>query len=391
MKISAVHQTNFRNLFEKEIADGKMPGGSVSLWKDGEEIFHGEYGYADIENRIPIRKDTIFKIYSMTKPITAVAVMILFERGLLSLKDPVSLYLPGFRNQKVLANSQLVPLNREVTIWDLLNMTSGLTYPDVDEVGIRMNEVFEGAAAAQESGYSWNTLEFVNRMGAVPLAFQPGERWRYGINADVLGAIVEVISGKSFGDFLREELFIPLHMEDTDFYVPEEKRHRLAKCYEMDWIKGTATPYQGKNLMILDFTQVPTFQSGGAGLASTLSDYGKFAHMLLSGGTVDGKRFLNDRTIRFMTGNQLSPAQLKCLEWDSLQGYGYSCLMRVLLDAGAGGFNGNLGEYGWDGWMGTYVSIDPVENMVMLFGTQRLGIVDGRFARILKTLAYSAL
>jgi CubicO group peptidase (beta-lactamase class C family) len=159
----------------------------------------------------------------------------------------------------------------------------------------------------------------------------------------------------------------------------------------MDWEKGTATPYQGNNLMILDFYKMPAFQSGGAGLASTLSDYGKFSHMLLSGGTVDGKRYLSSKTIRFMTTNQLSPVQIGNMDWDELQGYGYSCLMRVLLDAGVGGFNGTPGEYGWGGWMGTYVSIDPAENMVLLFGTQRLGIGDGRFTRILKTLAYSAL
>ncbi len=391
MKISEACQQNFHNFVEKEIADGKLAGANIALIKDGEEIFYGEYGYADLENRIPIRRDTIFKMYSMTKPITAVAVMILFERGMLCLSDPVSLYLPGFQNQQVMENGLLTPVHREVTIRDLLNMTSGLVYPDVDEAGVLMGDVFEKAVAADEAGQPFGTVEFANMMGVVPLAFQPGTKWRYGANTDILGALVEVISGQRFGDFLQEELFGPLGMTDTDFYVPEEKWERFAKCYEMDWEKKTAIPYKDKNLMILDFKKMPAFQSGGAGLASTLTDYARFTQMLLSGGTVNGRRYLSRKTIEFMTGNQLTPEQMAFLDWDELQGYGYGCCMRVLTDAAKSCYNGTVGEFGWGGWMGTYVAMDPVENMTLLLGIQRLGVDNARFTRVLKTLAYSSL
>ncbi len=391
MKISKTCQDNIHKFIEKEIAEGKLAGANLSLIKDGKEIFHGEYGYADLENKVPVQRDTIFKMYSMTKPITSVAVMMLFEHGLLSLKDQVSMYLPGFAKQQVIEKGVLTPVHREVTIEDLLNMTSGMVYPDADEAGELMGRVFEKALAAEEAGNPIGTVEFANMMGTVPLAFQPGEKWRYGTNVDVLGALVEVISGKNFGDFLQEELFIPLEMTDTDFYVPAEKRNRFSKCYEMDLEKGTVTPYQDKHLMILDFKKMPAFQSGGAGLASTLVDYAKFSQMLLSGGTVNGRRYLGRKTIEFMIQNKLTPAQLAYADWDELQGYGYGCCMRVLMDVGKAGHNGSIGEYGWGGWMGTYVAMDPVENLIFLLGIQRLGVDGSRFTRVLKTLAYSAL
>ena len=391
MKVSEKCQESIHKFIKKEIDDGKLVGANVSLIKDGEEIFHGEYGYADLENKVPMQKDTIFKMYSMTKPITAVAVMMLFERGLFSLKDPVSLYLPGFRNQKVIENGVLAPVHREVTIQDLLNMTSGLVYPDADEAGALMDKVFAKAVAADEAGQSFGTVEFANMIGEVPLAFQPGTKWRYGSNTDILGALVEVLSGKRFGDFLQEELFQPLEMNDTDFYVPAEKWNRFAKCYEMDWEKKTAVPYKDKNLMILDFKQMPAFQSGGAGLASTLMDYAKFTQMLLAGGTVAGRKYLSRKTVDFMTSNHLTPEQLTFLDWDELLGYGYGCCMRVLTDVAKSCYNGTVGEFGWGGWMGTYVAMDPVENMTILLGIQRLGVDNTRFIRMLKTLAYSAL
>ena len=361
----------------EEIASGDLAGSAVCIVKDDREVLRRAYGVLDIDTGAPMTDEPIFRMYSMSKPITSAAAMILLERGVISLDDPVSRYLEGFRNQQVWQDGQLVPAERDVTVNDLLNMTSGLTYPDMaTEPGRRMNELFEQAIARAKAGSGYSTVELCNLIGQQPLVFQPGTRWQYGTSADVLGAVVEVASGMAFGDFLRKELFEPLGMADTDFYVPAEKRDRFATMYQWHADEPRLRPYLGSHLVILDFTQPPAFQSGGAGLASTLSDYSRFARMLLNGGELDGKRILKPETVAFMHSDRLTAQQKPFYNWDQLRGFTYGNLMRLLDDAGnidpqlCGA--GRVGEYGWDGWAGTYYMADPANRMIVLYYISRI-------------------
>ena len=361
----------------EEIASGDLAGSAICIVKDDREVLRRAYGVLDIDTGAPMPDEPIFRMYSMSKPITSAAAMILLERGVISLDDPVSRYLEGFRNQQVWQDGQLVPAERDVTVNDLLNMTSGLTYPDMaTEPGRRMNELFEQAIARAKAGSGYSTVELCNLIGQQPLVFQPGTRWQYGTSADVLGAVVEVASGMAFGDFLRKELFEPLGMADTDFYVPAEKRDRFATMYQWHADEPRLRPYLGSHLVILDFTQPPAFQSGGAGLASTLSDYSRFARMLLNGGELDGKRILKPETVAFMHSDRLTAQQKPFYNWDALRGFTYGNLMRLLDDAqnidpqlcGVG----HVGEYGWDGWAGTYFMADPANRMIVLYYISRI-------------------
>ena len=327
-------------------------GYNLLIWKDGKEICYAESGMADIENGKPVQRGSIFRLYSQTKPITAAAVMLLAERGLIDLMDGVDRYLPGFRNARVLQpNGSTAPLPRAPWIDELLAMTAGLCYPDADPAGQYAARVFEAEHAKIEAGGGTGTVDFCNLLGQQPLAFQPGTHWRYSTCADVLGAVVEVVSGMRFGDFLKKELFEPLGMQDTDFWVPEEKRDRLVKCYRRT--EGGLEEFRSLNLAVGRYDRRPAFESGGAGLVSTLDDYMAFARMLMDGGLYHGRRVLSEASVRHMTAPQLTPELRRDL-WDSLSGYSYGHLMRVCTEPGQTAHLSDPGEYGWDGWLGTY-------------------------------------
>ncbi|MDI9217655.1 serine hydrolase domain-containing protein [Clostridium tertium] len=220
-------------LIKDEVDSGNVVGANVLVIHNGNEMYHNTFGYADKENKIQMKRDTIFRMYSMTKPITAVATMILVERGEIDLWDPVSKYIPEFLNQVVYtSDGKLVPAKREVNIQDLLNMTSGIPYPDENhEPGRQMKKLFTGFIERRKRGDSPDTMEYIKAIAKVPLLFHPGEKWMYGLSADILGGIIEVVSGKKYGQFLKEELFNPLDMMDTGFFVPKAKLNRFAKNY----------------------------------------------------------------------------------------------------------------------------------------------------------------
>lgn len=355
-----------------EIEKGNIAGANISIIKEDKEVYYNEFGYADMEKNIPMKRDTIIRLYSMTKPVTAAGAMLLFERGIIDLYDPVSKYLPSFETQMVSKNNMLIPAERKVTIRDLLNMTSGIVYPGAEGVAERhMGAVFDTYIENAKNGNYGSTYDFCNQMGSCPLAFQPGEQWRYGASADVLGAVIEVASGKSFGEFLKEEFFEPLGMLDTDFYVPEDKLYRFAQNYIFDETQNKLIPYEGDNLSLMDFTKKPGFESGGAGLVSTMNDYSKFALMLLNEGAYKGKRILGKKTVRFMKTPQLTNEQQITFNWDSVRGYSYGNLMRILTDQAKAATNASLGEYGWDGWTGNYFTIDPEEKIIFMYFIQR--------------------
>ena len=378
------------NLIRREVESGYVKGTAALVVHKGKEIYHNVFGLADAEQNVPMKRDTIFRLYSMTKPVCAAATMILVERGDLDLQDPVSMYLPGFQNQKVWSDAEgEIPVVRENTIFDLLNMTSGIIYPDENcEPGRRMKAVVDDFVSRRLQGEWIDTQAYANAIGSVPLVFQPGEKWMYGFSADVLGAVIEVVTGMKFSEFLWKELFEPLEMADTGFYVPKEKAHRLAQYYDV--IKGEFIPHTDHHLGEYWGEDV-AFESGGAGLVSTLDDYMHFATMMVQKGEYKGKRILGRKTVEFMTTNHLSKEQLVDFNWYSTVGHGYSCLMRILVDQGAAGTNASLGEYGWDGWAGCYVTMDPTEELVLLYFIQRCGAGMTPVVRKLKMATYAVL
>ncbi len=352
------------DLLAETVENGECAGVNVLIRRCGEEVLYTQAGMADIDSHQPVQRDSIFRLYSQTKPITSAAVLLLAERGQIDLMDGVDKYLPGFRNPQVMREDGTVyPAYRAPWLMELLGMTAGVCYPDADPAGQCAARVFEEAQAQIRQGGGIPTVEFMNRLGQQPLAFQPGTHWRYSTCADVLGAVVEVVSGMRFGEFLRRELFEPLDMVDTAFWVPEEKRGRFVTAYNRT--PEGLRPWLDLHLACGAYDRSPAFESGGAGLVSTLEDYSHFADMLLAGGVYAGRRILSPATVAWMTQPQLSPAVQRDL-WDSLPGYSYGKLMRVCVDAGQTSGLSSLGEYGWDGWLGTYFCNFPREGMTIL-------------------------
>ena len=357
-------QERIQNIIADAVKNGECAGANVLIRKNGESIIYAEHGMADIEKGQPIRRNSIFRLYSQTKPITAAAVMILVEKGLIDLMDGVDKYLPGFKNPQMIdTEGKLHELPRAPWIIELLGMTAGLCYPDADPAGQCAARVFEEAHKQIKAGGGIPTVELMNRLGEQPLAFQPGTHWRYSTCADVLGAVVEVVSGKKFGDFLREKIFTPLEMVDTDFYVPEHKRDRFVTCY----VRGEKglTPWTDIHLACGVYDRAPAFESGGAGLVSTLKDYSHFADMMMHKGVWRGRRVLSPASVKFLTTPQLNDVQQRDL-WDSLNGYSYGKLCRVCTEPEKVAGMALPDEYGWDGWLGTYLCNFPNEGITLL-------------------------
>lgn len=372
-----------QGVLDRAVEEKFVAGASVLVRKDGEEKWFCKSGMRDLEQGLEVERDTIFRMYSMSKPITAAAVMILAERGLLDLGEPVSKFLPGFRSQKVAQGNLSVSVKREMNIKDLLCMTSGLSYPDASTAaGREAAEVFSEIDRRLYSETPMTTKDVANALGSCRLLFQPGEHWMYGSSADILGAVIEAVSGMRFGEFLEKELFAPLGMKDTGFYVPEEKRHRLAKVYENQG--GELAEVKTNHLGIrYSMDQEPAFQSGGAGLVSTLDDYARFGQMLLNGGSLGEARILKPQTVRFMTSGKLLPGQQADFEagWEQFAGYTYGNLMRVLERPGQGWGMGFEGEYGWDGWLGAYFCNDPKNRVTFLLMYQLINAGTNSFTR----------
>lgn len=382
-------QERIAAIINQEIEAGEIAGANIMVLHKGKEIFFDCYGYADKENKFPVKRDTIFRLFSMSKPITAVATMILVERGEIDVRDAVSKYIPAFAGQKVWCDGREVPAERDITVWDCLNMTTGIPYPDLSfESGRQMDELFKELIARRENGEVVTTMDYVNRIAQIPLAFQPGERWMYGLSADILGAVIEAVSGKKYSKFLQDEIFLPLGMKDTGFYVPADKEWRFAKNYDM--VNGELVPFTRSHLGEY-YKQDVAFESGGAGMVSTIEDYSHFTQMLVNGGTYNGVRILGRKTIAYMAQNHLRPEQMGALNWDSNLGCGYGCLMRVLINQSAAGTNGSLGEFGWDGWTGNYMTVDPSEELTILYFIQRCGAGFTPAMRKLRSVIYGSI
>lgn len=386
-----VKLSHLNKIVQTEINNGLISGAAIRIIHKKEIAFDKVYGLSDMEEARLVTHDTIFRLHSMTKPITAVAAMILYERGLLNLFSPVSDYLEGFKDQKVYTEYGLVDVKRPATIQDLLNMTSGVLYPDETDAGKLMGSLYNEICGAYHNDNPISTLEFCSRMGQIPLAFQPGESWGYGASADVLGAVIEVISGKKYSSFLQDEIFSPLGMKDTGFYVPEDKHSRFAKIYEYKADRKKLELYNDDFLALFDYLAPPTFESGGAGLVSTIEDYTHFAMTLLNKGIYNNNRILGRKSVEYIATPQLNKQQLSAYNWEQQAGYNYGNYCRVLVDQAKAGSNGSVGEFGWDGYCGNYFMVDPKENMVMVYMVQRCGGSGSDYMRRLRNIIYGAL
>ncbi len=367
-----------QELMEQQVKEKRIAGVNLLVIKNGEEIYHYEAGMADAEAEKPMRRDTIFRLYSQTKPITAAAALLLMEKGKLDLCQRVSDFFPCYEKLTVWKQGHLVPAKRPMLVQDLLRMTSGLAYPDEETIpGMQVGVVFRELDERLFTGHAMSVKEAAEALGSCALLFEPGDSWQYGASADVLGAVIEQAAGISFGEFLHRELLEPLEMEDTDFWVPEEKQKRLAKAYQPVKRQDGSYDlicYHGNHLGIRnDMAVKPAFESGGAGLAGTLPDYRKFAQMLLDGGFYKNRRILLPSTVRLLTRGELLPHQQRAFDnWNGLSGFSYGNLMRVCKKPDCAGFLAREGEYGWDGWLGMYFANFPKERLTILMGTQRV-------------------
>lgn len=372
----------------------KGPAGcACSVSRNGEILYQECFGSADVEQNKPIRTDTIYRIYSMTKVITCTAALMLYEKGLFLLNDPLDEYLPEFKNPRVYRYNKYgalsaAPAASPIRIKDLFTMSSGITYEgDHIETAREIKKIMQNLRQKESSGEKYDIRTLTKALADVPLAFEPGSHWQYGLNHDILGALIEVLSGKTFGEFLKAEIFDPLGMTDTFFRIPEHKKDRLCSLYNRSE-DGTLT----KNTCLdTHFQPDAIFESGGGGLLSTLGDYSRFAQMLACGGELDGVRILSSNTIRLMGTNHLSPVQLADFDWPFQAGYGYGLGVRVMIDPPAGGSNSPIGEFGWCGMAGTWVLIDPKERLSAVYMQQMLPNFEAYHQPRIRAVIYGAL
>lgn len=370
-----------------------MQGGAALIIRNGKVAYYKAVGYNDLETKSPMRKEDIFRIASQTKAITSVAMMILFEEGKFLLDDAVSKYIPAFKKQQVLdkfnaadTTYTTVPAKSEITIRQLFTHTSGLGYAQIGSK--EANALYAKSNLTAGIGIQNDKLlDAMNRLGKLPLMHQPGEKWTYGLNSDLLGCLVEVISGMTLNDFFRTRIFEPLGMKDTYFQVPPEKANRLVNMYKEDsagkLIKATNNMLNG----ITKTTDYPlwssTYYSGGAGLSSTIYDYGIFLQMLLNNGVYNGKRILSRNSVRLMTMNQVGDLS----RGDDKFGLGF----QIISEKGSARTPAQQGTYSWGGAFSTSYWVDPKEKMVMLFYRQLQGGTHGDVVEKFRDLTYQAI
>ncbi|CAN7741678.1 serine hydrolase [Paenibacillus sp. LjRoot153] len=344
----------------QSFVDKGLTNCSCSVIHRGETVYEGYFGYANPTENRPVGPETIFRIYSMTKVITCTVALMLYERGLFLLTDPLYDYLPEFRNPLVYRHEMdgslyTSPAATPIRIMDLFKMTSGLTmHGDSNETERQVSKFTLKDIS--------NVRMMAKKLAEIPLAFDPGTRWHYGFSHDVLGALIEVLSGKSFGQFLKDEIFEPLGMNDTFFRIPDNKKSRLSTLDA-----ETEDEYE---LARGDYIYQPnaTLECGGHGLLSTLRDYARFTQMLVRGGELDGTRILGRKTLGLMTTNHLDSTQLADMEaGGTWPGYGYGLGVRVINDRAKGGINSSSGEFGWAGAAGTWMAADPDEELSIVY------------------------
>lgn len=374
---------------------GKLPGMVVGIMRRDELAFAESYGRSDVERNKPMRPDTIFRIYSMTKPLTSTAIMMLYEEGRFQLDDPISKFIPAFRNSRVFAGGsrgkiETVPAERDITFRDLLTHTSGLTYGFMESNPV--DALYRSKNGVDFQTATTSLKDLVEKLATFPLIAQPGKAWNYSVATDVLGYLVEVISGQPFEDFLVEKVIKPLGMVDTDFYVPQSKHDRFAANY-------TAGP--GGKLDLIDdpaksrYLNPRTVNSGGGGLVSTASDYLRFCKFMLNEGELDGVRLLGRKTVELMTSNHLkgdmADMGMPRFSESTYYGIGFGLGFSVTLDPAKAQILGSPGEYAWGGAASTAFWCDPAEEMAVVLLTQLMPSSTYPIRRELRVLSYQAI
>ncbi|MYE27795.1 MAG: beta-lactamase family protein [Chloroflexi bacterium] len=390
--ISAARLSNIGSRLQQYVDRNKVAG-FVTLVARNSEVAHFEAcGFRDAENKLPMERDTIFRIYSMTKPITSIALMQLYERGKFQLSEPVSRYIPQFGKTKVLKElgylgQQLEPQNPPMTIHHLLTHTAGLSYgfyldSPIDEM--YRNSIFRSETATLE--------EKITGMAELPLRFQPGSAWNYSIATDVCGYLVQVLADTPFEDYLAAEIFQPLGMTDTAFHVSADRLDRFAKLYQHLPQTGGFREYKGDpKIPRHDYTRPVSAPSGGGGLVSTTADYWRFANMLLNEGILGDMRIIGRKTLEFMTRNHIRPELLPLAIGPSpIPGRGFGLGFDVVMDAAQTGVLNSDGNYGWSGAAATNFWVDPQERLVGIIMTQ---LMDNMlpFQQDFRVLTYQAL
>jgi CubicO group peptidase (beta-lactamase class C family) len=377
--LSAARLSRLGTVLSGEIGLGRLPGAVALIARHGRLGYFESFGVRGADDA-PMAKDCIFRIYSMTKPITSVAAMMLWEEGRFLLSDPIAEYLPELGALKVAVSKGTeigyVPIDRPITIQDLLRHTSGLTY-EFRGTG----PVHRMYAAAKVSRSGQSNADQITTLSTLPLLHQPGARWEYGRSTDVIGRLVEVLSGLTLGQFFERHITAPLGMIDTAFHVPPAQHARLAEAFPKD-------PDSGATVLLLNVRSPPAFESGGGGLVSTAADYARFLQMLLDGGTFGGRRLLSRKTIELMTADHLggitgAPDLL-------LPGHGFGLGFAVRLQAGVAAVPGSVGQYFWGGLAGTTFWVDPAEKLFAMLLIQAPGRRE-YYRALFRDLVYAAI
>src|SRR5450631_4436143 len=379
--LSPVRLQRASDAFRREVDKGTVPGLTFMVARRGQIGWFDTIGRQAPASSAPMAKDSIFRIYSMTKPIVSVGVMMLLEDGHFILNDPVAKFIPEFATQKVGVETdgqlELVPLQRPITIQDLLRHTSGITY---DHTGNSL--VQQLYQKSQLRSRKLSNAEHAALVASLPLKCQPGAEWNYSRSTDILGRIIEVVSGKSLSAYLAERILAPLQMAETAFHTGEENAGRLAEPFPID-------PWSGDKVALFNMLERPVMESGGGGLVSTTMDYARFCQMLLNGGTLDGARIVGRKTLQLMASNHLDPT----VRVDSPlmpAGHGFGLGFAVRTQPGMAPFPGSVGEFFWSGMAGTFFWIDPKEDLFAVFMMQGPGQRQ-HFRYLLRGLVYAAI
>ena len=398
--LSAARLDRVRTWMHQWVDSGKLAGMVTCVMRKGQLAFAEVYGKADVARDKPMRPDTIFRIYSMTKPLTSTAIMMLYEEGRFQLDDPISKFIPAFANTRVYVGGsrgkmETVPAEREINFRDLLTHTSGLTYGFMESTPV-------DAAYRAKDGVDFQTADtslkqLVEKLATIPLIAQPGKAWNYSVATDVLGYLVEVISGQPFEKFLKEKVIDPLGMVDTDFHVPKEKHDRFAANYSA----GPLSPDGRGKLDLIDdpaksrYLAPRKVNSGGGGLVSTASDYLRFCRFMLNKGELDGVRLLGRKTVELMTMNHLNGDMADMgtprFSESTYTGIGFGLGFSVMIDPAKAYIAGTPGEFAWGGAASTAFWIDPAEDMAVVLLTQLMPSSTYPIRRELRVLTYQAI
>lgn len=399
--MSAERLERITTVLQKEVDDKKLPGAVVMVARKGKLVYSKALGSLNNASGGPMKLDSIFRIYSMTKPMASTALMMLVEEGKVQLTDPVSKYLPSFKSPMVSqptfdpvfhgVSFRLVPALREPTIQDLLRHTSGIAYGELTKNNLVREAYIKAGVYKPTLDYDSRELpgaEMADKLGRAPLTQQPGTAWEYSLSVDVQGRVVEAVSGKRLGEFMKERLFKPLKMSDTGFSVPAADLPRLAEPFPKD-------PATGVDNKLMDMSKEPANDSGGAGGVSTAGDYLRYCQAMLNGGQLDGARILSRSTVQLMTADHLGPNISTTVNPGALllgvPGYTFGLGFLVRQGDGIAGIHGSAGEFTWAGYAGTFFWAEPKEQICAVYMTQAPSPIRAYYRRMMKDLVSQAL